>query len=510
MIVAYKKSELSHHGILGMRWGERNGPPYPLGAGDHSASEKKAGWRKSLADWDYKRKSKKFSNIHNKRNSNIKKLNKYNKEIDKLNKKIDKGSKGLLSNRLSTKELRKLKNKRDSLRGEAGDLMIENNKLITKGAKIYSKLEEKYGDKLIDDIDLKELGDGYKRMDEVQQYFKAFMVGKSNPKSGGFGFREIHESNGEKLAERIPPGYLDIKPEKELSKKELNKELDDFWKQVFQEAAEEEGRKDKYKSGGIGDRGAGDILSKKDEAIAEKVMNNIERNVQEIVNEIIGGKNNPKYPNREAMADKAAALRRQGLTNEQIAKKLGYESPSEISALLKDKNVAPKSGSYKSGSSVNMFTQKDNKQASAEADKPIDRGELARKQIKDLLDKGYTYAEIKDAFGLNSPADLVNVVPKLSPVSDKTINRKYNIDRGNVSVRDAQMNRHNYTTSDINAIVNRYNADKSLKDIISAEDKAKRERALKFIKGITEVSKTLYDASNEVDKWYKKFNNDKK
>lgn len=39
---------LYHHGVKGMRWGERNGPPYPLAPGDHSASEKKAGWRKSL------------------------------------------------------------------------------------------------------------------------------------------------------------------------------------------------------------------------------------------------------------------------------------------------------------------------------------------------------------------------------------------------------------------------------------------------------------------------------
>lgn len=38
-----KAKELHHHGISGMKWGKKNGPPYPLGASDHSASEKKAG-----------------------------------------------------------------------------------------------------------------------------------------------------------------------------------------------------------------------------------------------------------------------------------------------------------------------------------------------------------------------------------------------------------------------------------------------------------------------------------
>ena len=42
------RNYLAHHGILGMHWGKRFGPPYPLGSGDHSVSEKKAGWRKSL------------------------------------------------------------------------------------------------------------------------------------------------------------------------------------------------------------------------------------------------------------------------------------------------------------------------------------------------------------------------------------------------------------------------------------------------------------------------------
>lgn len=33
---------LSHHGILGQKWGKKLGPPYPLGSGSHSSSETKA------------------------------------------------------------------------------------------------------------------------------------------------------------------------------------------------------------------------------------------------------------------------------------------------------------------------------------------------------------------------------------------------------------------------------------------------------------------------------------
>ncbi len=40
------RSYLRHHGILGQKWGKRNGPPYPLGGGDYTPAERKAIYKK--------------------------------------------------------------------------------------------------------------------------------------------------------------------------------------------------------------------------------------------------------------------------------------------------------------------------------------------------------------------------------------------------------------------------------------------------------------------------------
>lgn len=112
---------LKHHGILGMKWGRRNGPPYPLGASDHSASEKKAGWRKSLNDGE---------------SASVRKKARY---VRKESKKVDKYYK---------KDIKRAD--KETARAEK-----KYNKAAEKGSSRAEKLAELYRDKAVDSEALK-------------------------------------------------------------------------------------------------------------------------------------------------------------------------------------------------------------------------------------------------------------------------------------------------------------------------------------------------------------------
>ena len=118
-------SELYHHGIKGQKWGDKNGPPYPLGASDHSSSEIKEG-RKG---WSKEAKKEKINTRKNKRQlRRDKRAQKYYNKADKYQSKID----SLTKKGRSKRRINKLEKKKQKA---LHDAEIKKNGKLTKKEK---------------------------------------------------------------------------------------------------------------------------------------------------------------------------------------------------------------------------------------------------------------------------------------------------------------------------------------------------------------------------------------
>lgn len=84
-VIRPTNSDLQHHGILGQKWGQKNGPPYPLGASNHSAAEKKAGWRNSISKVNNKGNDPLNLPMKNKDFSSLEDCQNVNKSKNKIN-----------------------------------------------------------------------------------------------------------------------------------------------------------------------------------------------------------------------------------------------------------------------------------------------------------------------------------------------------------------------------------------------------------------------------------------
>ena len=201
--------EIYHHGLLGQKWGRQNGPPYPLAVGSHSASEKKAGGKKSLGKTikDYRTKKKRQKSAAKARVAKAKKseeaanreknlrnpawLKKHMDELsnDELRQAKDRM---LLENDLRRESIRKLNAGKDYIDmvlgyAKTGISAYDTVSDVTKKIKdINNKDEEKTKEKkLREEVKKKssdELKEAIKRASQEDAYINAMLKRKPNKK----------------------------------------------------------------------------------------------------------------------------------------------------------------------------------------------------------------------------------------------------------------------------------------------------------------------------------------
>lgn len=146
---------LEHHGILGQKHGQRNGPPYPLDGKSHSAAEKKEGtkgWAKeAISEWRASRKAKKAERKAEKKQirKEAKEEKKITKNIEREARKIDKELTAAEMRRRTMVETKDVRKNLKLLTNEDLQYIVDRNQKlnkltdsdIEKGRQAMAKLE---------------------------------------------------------------------------------------------------------------------------------------------------------------------------------------------------------------------------------------------------------------------------------------------------------------------------------------------------------------------------------
>lgn len=214
----FESGYLAHHGILGQKHGQRNGPPYPLDADDHSAAEKKAGWHKSLA------KSIKDHRIAKKRKKALNKARKVRAQHVKEQKKEAKLAKKQLH------EEKKFAKEKDRIlkSGDAKEILKYKDKLSDQELK--NALDRVRNDIALREIAAKSEKSGFDRIDDIMNTAGKVTDWAQKGVKGYNTFAEIYNSvKAHSKEEQLPIIGKDniwVQRQNEKEKKQLDREKD--------------------------------------------------------------------------------------------------------------------------------------------------------------------------------------------------------------------------------------------------------------------------------------------